>query len=131
MEKKTISFICFVFLTFILSCKKNNTGDDLVVGKWRLIEINFGLGGIHRVPENEIHLYTFSSNHQYSYTKNDTLIKSGTYSTFKKMIQLANMEGWFIGLYPENSEWVINRNGNQLYIWQDVVDGGGLRFNRY
>ena len=131
MNKKIIPFICFIFLTTIISCKKNNEGDDLVDGKWKLFEINNGLGGVSTTPANENHIYTFTSNHQFTYSKNDTLIKSGTYKTVKKLIRLANSEGWFIELYPENSEWVISRDGSQLYLWQDVVDGGGLRFNRY
>lgn len=131
MNKRIIPVIYFVFLATILSCKKNSKGDDLVTGKWKLFEINNGLGGITRIPASENHIYTFTSNHQFTYSKNDTLIKSGSYATFRKLIYLANSEGWFIGLYPENSEWVISRDGSQLYIWQDVVDGGGLRFNRY
>jgi hypothetical protein len=131
MKKILICFLLPLIIFPISSCKKNKEGDDLVTGKWRLFEIESGLGGTIQVPSNENHIYTFGSDHRFSYTKNDTLIKSGTFTVFKEFIHLANTQGWFIKLSPENSEWVISRNGNELRLWQDVSDGAGLKFKRY
>ncbi len=89
---KKASLVCFVLAIIVfVSCSvfdsDSNTVDSRIIGNWQLIRTSGGFIGEVQTPDSagfKANLLEFTSNHTYSISFDDSIIKHGSYSLTEK-----------------------------------------------
>ena len=80
--KQHLLSISILLAITLLSCSKDDSYNNAIVGKWNWVLTTGGFAGVHETPAStkQIWSYEFRSNNTYTLLRNDTIAASGNFT---------------------------------------------------